>query len=123
MNTWNEIVVVDDASSDRSAAGRLSSPSTWACTRATSTARTSADRATSCTSSTPSSLTAFGQKLGLRPAKLCDIEKGRRTVSPARAAAWALTLGYSERQFVRLAVQQQLDDEGLGHLHVQIASA
>jgi transcriptional regulator with XRE-family HTH domain len=69
------------------------------------------------------SLTAFGQKLGLTPAKLCDIEKGRRTVGPARAAAWARTLGYSEQQFVRLAVQQQLDEEGLGHLHVQIASA
>jgi len=69
------------------------------------------------------SLTAFGQKLGLTPAKLCDIEKGRRTVSPARAAGWARTLGYSEPQFVRLAVQQQLDEEGLGHLLVQIASA
>lgn len=55
------------------------------------------------------SLREFGDKLGISSAKLCDIEKGRRGVSPERAAAWAKLLGYSEAQFVKLALQAQLD--------------
>jgi hypothetical protein len=34
-------------------------------------------------------------------------------VSPERAAAWAKILGYSDIQFVRLALQDQLDKAGV----------
>lgn len=59
------------------------------------------------------SLAAFGALLGISAAKLCDIEQGRRGVSPERAAAWARVLGYSEEQFIRLALQAQLDEAQL----------
>jgi len=41
------------------------------------------------------------------------IEKARRSLSPARAAEFARVLGYGEAQFVRLALQAQLDAAGL----------
>ena len=53
------------------------------------------------------------RKLGVTRAYLCDIEKGRRGVSVARAARWARVLGYSEGQFVELALQEQIDSAGL----------
>ncbi len=59
------------------------------------------------------SQTSFAMKLGVSKAHLCDIEKGRRTVSPARAYAWGKKLGYSPEQFVELAIQTGLDDEKL----------
>jgi len=55
----------------------------------------------------------MGRRLGISRAHLCDIEKGRRTVSPDRAARFARILGYSETQFVRLALQDQLNQSGL----------
>ena len=59
------------------------------------------------------SLSTFAKKLGISRAHLCDIEKGRKTVSPERAARFARLLGYGERQFVRLALQGQLEHAGL----------
>lgn len=59
------------------------------------------------------SLEAFAAKLGVSRAYLCDIEKGRRGVSVARAAAWARLLGRSESQFVRHALQAEVDNAGL----------
>ena len=41
-------------------------------------------------------------RLGVSRSHLCDLEKGRKSVSPARAAAFAAIPGYSEKQFVRL---------------------
>jgi antitoxin HigA-1 len=55
----------------------------------------------------------MGHKLGMSRAHLCDIEKGRRTVSPERAAKFARILGYSEEQMVELALQAQVDNAGL----------
>jgi antitoxin HigA-1 len=55
----------------------------------------------------------FAKLLGLSRSHLCDIEKGRKTVSLARAAKLAKTLGYSETQFVRLALQDMVDEAGL----------
>ncbi len=52
-------------------------------------------------------------RLGISRAHLCDIEKGRKTVSPARAARFARELGYSEAQFVRLALQAMVEEAGL----------
>ncbi len=52
-------------------------------------------------------------KLGISRSHLCDVEMGRKTVSPERAAAWAQMLGYPESTFVRLALQAGLDAAGL----------
>ncbi len=48
----------------------------------------------------------FAHKLGLSRSHLCDIEQGRKNLSPERAARYARILGYSEAQFVRLALQK-----------------
>ena len=55
----------------------------------------------------------FAKRLGVSRSHLCDIEKGRKTVSAARAARFARVLGYSETQFVRLALQASVDQAGL----------
>lgn len=55
----------------------------------------------------------FARSLGVSRSHLCDIEKGRKSVSPARAAKWAQLLGYSPEQFVRLALQDQVQQAGL----------
>jgi transcriptional regulator with XRE-family HTH domain len=39
----------------------------------------------------------FASRLGISKQHVCDIEKGRRTVGPARAARWAKLLGYGRR--------------------------
>ncbi len=55
----------------------------------------------------------FAKKLGVSKAHLCDIEKDRRIVGPARAHGWAKKLGYSPEQFVELALQVSLERDGL----------
>lgn len=67
-------------------------------------------------------LASFAEQLGISRQNLCDIEQGRRSVSPARAAAWARVLGYSEAQFVRLALQDQISEAGL-ELRVSVEEA
>ena len=59
------------------------------------------------------SQTAFARKLGVSPSHLCDIEKGRKVVSPERAARFAKILGRSPEQFVRLSLQELVDEAGL----------
>lgn len=56
---------------------------------------------------------AFAKKLKISPSHLCDIEKGRKTVSAARAAHFAEALHRSETQFVRLALQDEVQRSGL----------
>jgi len=46
----------------------------------------------------------LARKMGLTRANLCDIEKGRRMVSPAIAAKFAKVMGYSVHQFVSLSL-------------------
>jgi transcriptional regulator with XRE-family HTH domain len=55
----------------------------------------------------------FAQRLSVSKSYLCDLEKGRKTVSVAKAAEFARILGESEHQFVRLALQAQVDRAGL----------
>ncbi len=55
----------------------------------------------------------FAKKLGISASHLCDIEKGRKVVSPARAAQFAKVLGLSEAQFIRFAIQDELNRSGL----------
>ena len=57
--------------------------------------------------------TSFARKLGVSASHLCDIEKGRKTVSPERAARFAKILSRSPEQFVRLSLQGQVDEAGL----------
>ena len=64
----------------------------------------------------------FARQLGLSRSHLCDIEKGRKAVSPRRSAEFARRLGYSERQFVQLALQDQIQDAGLD-FEVQLVAA
>jgi DNA-binding transcriptional regulator YiaG len=54
----------------------------------------------------------FAAKLGISKQHLCDIEKGRKTVTPARAWAWAKKLGYHPQQWAELALQDLIDKEG-----------
>lgn len=67
-------------------------------------------------------LEAFAKRIGVSRQNLCDIEKGRKGVSPERAARWARLLGYPEAQWVRLALQAELDAAGLKY-RVEIAAA
>lgn len=62
------------------------------------------------------------KKLGVSKSHLCDVEKGRKVVSPERASKWARILGYPESVLVRLAIQGELDAAGLKY-KVQIEAA
>jgi transcriptional regulator with XRE-family HTH domain len=64
----------------------------------------------------------FARRLGVSASHLCDIEKGRKVVSPERAARFAKVLGRSEQQFVRLALQEMIDEAGL-RMKVDVAAA
>jgi transcriptional regulator with XRE-family HTH domain len=55
----------------------------------------------------------LADKLQISRSHLCDLEKGRKTLSPQRAAHFARVLGYSEAQFVRLALQVMVEEAGL----------
>jgi transcriptional regulator with XRE-family HTH domain len=59
------------------------------------------------------SLAGFAARLGISRAHLCDIEKGRRGVSAARAAEWAKALHLTPERLVAAALQAQLDDAGI----------
>ncbi|MDO8953427.1 MAG: helix-turn-helix transcriptional regulator [Gammaproteobacteria bacterium] len=59
------------------------------------------------------SQTEFAKKLGVSKQYLCDIEKERTGVSVEKAQEMAKTLGYSEKQFIRLALQDQLTHAGI----------
>ncbi len=63
---------------------------------------------------------SFATLLGISKSHLCDIEKGRKVVSAERAYSFAVTLGYSEKQFVKLALQHVLDNSGI-ELKVDVA--
>ena len=64
----------------------------------------------------------FAKKLGISKQHLCDIEKGRKFVSPERAAKFARILGHSERSFVALALQDIVNQGGL-KLKVNVEAA
>jgi transcriptional regulator with XRE-family HTH domain len=68
------------------------------------------------------SLSQFAARLGISRSHLCDIEQGRRTVSPERAARFAKALKQHQAQFVRLALQDQVRNAGL-RLKVDVHAA
>ncbi|MDP3558899.1 MAG: helix-turn-helix transcriptional regulator [Legionellaceae bacterium] len=55
----------------------------------------------------------FAKLLGVSRQILCDIEHGRRTISPKKAAEYADKLGYSKKKFVRLCLQEMIDRDHL----------
>jgi transcriptional regulator with XRE-family HTH domain len=61
----------------------------------------------------------FSEKLKISKQQLCDIERGRKSVSPKLAKKYAEILGYSKEQFIRLALQELVDREGL-NVYVEI---
>lgn len=58
----------------------------------------------------------MARQLNMSRQQLCDIEHDRKNVSPKLAAQYADKLGYSQEQFVRLALQNQVDQAGLDFL-------
>lgn len=59
------------------------------------------------------SMVDFADMLKITRQHLCDIERGRKFVSPKLAAKYAEMLGYSTEQFIRLSLQDLVDREGL----------
>lgn len=64
----------------------------------------------------------FAKLLGITPASLCDMEKGRKIPSPTRAAKIAKKLGMLEISWVQMAIQDQLRKENL-HFEVSLKKA
>jgi transcriptional regulator with XRE-family HTH domain len=59
--------------------------------------------------------TEFAKLLDMSKSHLCDLEHGRKLVSPGLAAQYANKLGYDEEQFIRLALQASIDKAGLNY--------
>jgi transcriptional regulator with XRE-family HTH domain len=57
----------------------------------------------------------FAEQLGISPANLCDIEKGRKGVSIDKAVEIARAIGYSPTILVELALQEQVRSSGLDY--------
>jgi len=57
----------------------------------------------------------FAKILGISKSHLCDIEKGRKVVSLERAIKFSKILKYSEKQFIRLCLQELIDELGLNY--------
>ncbi|OGT25246.1 MAG: hypothetical protein A3I77_05360 [Gammaproteobacteria bacterium RIFCSPLOWO2_02_FULL_42_14] len=65
----------------------------------------------------------FAKKLDISSQYLCDIENGRRTVSPVAAKKFAEKLGYLPEQFVELSIQDMLDHEKIKmKIHIEKAA-
>lgn len=59
------------------------------------------------------SLKEFGKLIGVSVANLCDIEKGRKGVSPKKAEQIALAVGVPPALLIRLALEESLKAAGL----------
>jgi transcriptional regulator with XRE-family HTH domain len=59
------------------------------------------------------SLKEFGKLIGVSVANLCDIEKGRKGVSPKKAEQIALAIGVPPALLIRLALEESLKAAGL----------
>ena len=65
---------------------------------------------------------AFARKLGVSRQYLCDVEKGRRLVSPEQAARFASAFGHPPNVLVQLALQDAVNASGL-KLRVSVDAA
>ena len=57
----------------------------------------------------------FSKKLSVSKQFICDLEHNRRSVSPKMAENFALKLGYSPKQFVRLCLQEMIKNQDLDY--------
>jgi len=55
----------------------------------------------------------YARKLGLSRANVCDLEKGRKLISPERAARLAKKIGVPEKVLIQLAIQDILREARL----------
>ena len=55
----------------------------------------------------------LAKKLGVSKQHVCDLEKGRKLVSPEKAAKYAKVLRHPARTLVQLALQDQVRKAGL----------
>ncbi len=55
----------------------------------------------------------FAKRLGISKQHLCDIEKGRKVVSPGRAALFATRLKHPPALFIQLALEEELERAGV----------
>lgn len=62
------------------------------------------------------SLKEFGKMVKLSVANLCDIEKGRKGVSPEKAEQIARLIGVPPALLVRLSIEEQLSAAGLKYV-------
>jgi transcriptional regulator with XRE-family HTH domain len=60
-------------------------------------------------------LKEFGKLAGLSVANLCDIEKGRKGVSPEKAEQIAKAIGVPPALLVRLSIEESLRAAGLNY--------
>lgn len=58
-------------------------------------------------------LKEFGRLVGLSIANLCDIEKGRKGVSPEKAEQIAQAIGVPPELLIRLSIEEGLKAAGL----------
>lgn len=65
---------------------------------------------------------ALAKKIGISRQYLCDVEKGRRLVSPEQAARFAKAFGHPPNFFVQLALQDSVHASGL-KLRVAVEAA
>lgn len=68
------------------------------------------------------SQTALAKTLGVSRQYLCDVEKGRRLVSPEQAARFAKAFGHPPQVLVQLALQDAVGESGL-KLKVKVEAA
>jgi transcriptional regulator with XRE-family HTH domain len=59
------------------------------------------------------SLKDFGKLIGMTVPNLCDIEKGRKGVSPEKAEQIAKAIGAPSALLVRLSIEEGLQSAGL----------
>lgn len=64
----------------------------------------------------------FARLIGISPANICDIEKGRKGVSPEKAHEIAKKIGYSPTVLVKMAIEELLADAGLKYA-IEVTSA
>ena len=62
------------------------------------------------------SQTQYAKKMGLSRANLCDLEKGRKLISPERAAKLAKKIGVPEKVLVQISVQDSLHAAKLSYV-------
>jgi len=65
----------------------------------------------------------YAKKIGISKQFLCDLEKGRRLVSVEQAAKFAKKLGYSVKQYIRYALQDQVRKAGFEKYAVHVDAA